>query len=85
MDNTVVRLKKADIYQGQQLILEKVDLRIVPGEFSYLIGKTGSGKSSLLKTLYGALPLQHGEGKVAGYNLKKLNRKSPMDTIPNSR
>ncbi|GAB5551262.1 MAG: ATP-binding cassette domain-containing protein [Saprospiraceae bacterium] len=76
MNNWIVRLKQADIYQGQLLVLEKVDLSIAPGEFTYLIGKTGSGKSSLLKTLYGALPLHHGEGNVAGFDLNKLNRKT---------
>lgn len=75
MDNPIVRLKKAQIHQGTQLILDQVNLRISPGEFTYLIGKTGSGKSSLLKTLYGALPLQTGSGEVAGFDLKKLNRK----------
>lgn len=76
MNNWIVRLKQADIYQGQLLVLEKVDLSIAPGEFTYLIGKTGSGKSSLLKTLYGALPLHQGEGNVAGFDLNKLNRKT---------
>jgi len=72
----IVRLQGANIQQGAQIILEQVNLRIAPGEFTYLIGKTGSGKTSLLKTLYGALPLQTGEGTVAGFKLKKLNRKS---------
>lgn len=76
MNNWIVRLKQAHIYQGQLLVLENVDLSIAPGEFTYLIGKTGSGKSSLLKTLYGALPLHQGEGNVAGFDLKNLNRKT---------
>lgn len=74
----VVNLKEVDIYQGEQLVLQKVNLQISKGEFVYLIGKTGSGKSSLLKTLYAALPLVNGRGTVAGFDLAKLNRK----TIP---
>ncbi len=76
MEQLIVRLKQANIYQQDKLILDKVDLRIMPGEFCYLIGKTGSGKSSLLKTLYGALPLKEGSGNVAGFDLQKLNRKN---------
>lgn len=76
MNQMIVRLQGAVIQQGTQIILEQVNLRIAPGEFTYLIGKTGSGKTSLLKTLYGALPLKTGEGHVAGFDLKKLNRKS---------
>ena len=53
----------------------EVDFSINKGEFVYLIGKTGSGKSSLLKTLYGELPLRDGTGNVAGYDLKKLKRR----------
>lgn len=76
MEQMIVRLQGAIIQQGTQIVLERVNLRIAPGEFTYLIGKTGSGKTSLLKTLYGALPLKTGEGNVAGFDLKKLNRKS---------
>lgn len=76
MDQMIVRLQEANIQQGSKVILEQINLRIAPGEFTYLIGKTGSGKTSLLKTLYGALPLQQGEGKVAGFDLKKLNRRT---------
>ena len=74
----VVQLNEVNIYQGGKLILEKVNLQISRGEFVYLIGKTGTGKSSLLKTLYAALPLCQGRGSVAGYDLAQLNRK----TIP---
>jgi len=77
-ENLIVALKEASIFQQKTLILDKVNLKIHKGEFAYLIGKTGSGKSSLLKTLYGALPLQKGKGSIAGFDLKTLNRK----TIP---
>ena len=63
-ENTIVSLKNAAIYQGKTLILNDINITISKGEFSYLIGKTGSGKSSLLKALYGALPLEAGEGSV---------------------
>ena len=76
MISGVVELRDVSIFQGQQLVLRNVNMDIREKEFVYLIGKTGSGKSSLLKTLYGALPLLHGEGRVAGYSLQKLNRKN---------
>ena len=65
MAETIVQLRNANIYQGQHLILHQVDLEVRKGEFVYLVGKTGTGKSSLLKTLYGELPLTSGEGWVA--------------------
>ena len=71
----VVNLQNALIVQQETPILKDVNLQIKAGEFVFLIGKTGSGKSSLLKTLYGALPLLNGEGYVAGYDLKTINRK----------
>lgn len=74
MNPIVVQLRSARIEQGNTPVLEQVDLRLHAGEFTYLIGRTGSGKSSLLKTLYGALPLRHGTGEVAGFDLRKLNR-----------
>ena len=77
-ENTIVSLKNAAIYQGKTLILNDINITITKGEFSYLIGKTGSGKSSLLKALYGALPLEAGEGGVCNFNLRTLNRR----TIP---
>jgi len=72
MSDTVVDFNKAKIVQRDQVIFEGVDLSISKGEFVYLIGKTGSGKSSLLKTLYGELPLNSGAGQVAGFNLLGL-------------
>lgn len=71
----IAALQQADIYQKDQLVLEQVTMDLYKGEFTYLIGKSGSGKSSLLKTLYAALPLTKGKGSVAGFDLRKLNRK----------
>jgi cell division transport system ATP-binding protein len=70
----VITISNAQIYQQQKLILKNVWLDLEETEFAYLIGKTGSGKSSLLKTLYGELLLKDGEGMVAGYNLKRLTK-----------
>lgn len=71
-DSNIVSLKSANIYQGKNLILSDVNLEVGRGEFVYLIGKTGTGKSSLLKTLYGDLYLKEGSGHVAGFDLGKL-------------
>ena len=76
MTHLIVRLKNVSVYQQERLILADVNLRINKGEFTYLIGKTGSGKSSLLKLLYGALPLLNGTGEVAGFDLARLDRQS---------
>lgn len=70
-----IQLQNATIYQGKIPVLNEVNLSLNKGEFAYLIGKTGSGKSSLLKTLYGELPLVEGEGNIAGQNLKTLKRR----------
>jgi len=70
----VVTLERADIYQGDKPVLADVNFHIGKGEFVYLIGRTGSGKSSLLKTLYADLWLQTGSAKVAGYELHKIKR-----------
>ena len=71
----VLTLANADIYQGQKLVLGEVSFAVHKGEFVYLIGRTGSGKTSLLKTLYADLWLQHGQGSVAGFALEKLKQK----------
>ncbi len=71
-DGSIVSLSHANIYQGKNLILSDVNFNVGKGEFVYMIGKTGSGKSSLLKTLYGDLYLKEGQGHVAGFDLKKL-------------
>ncbi len=74
MSNHVIELKGANIYQEKTLILSDVNLQIDKGQFLYLVGETGSGKSSLLKTMYADLPLVEGKGKVAGFSLQKLKR-----------
>jgi len=71
-DSNIVSLQQVNIYQGDTLVLNNVNLEVGKGEFIYLIGKTGTGKSSLLKTLYGDLYLKEGEGNVAGFYLKHL-------------
>lgn len=71
----IIELNDAEIYQRENLVLKNVNVRVKKGEFIYVIGKVGSGKSSLLKTLYNELPLINGEGYVAGYNLKKIKRR----------
>tara|TARA_R110000765_G_scaffold11078_6_gene35385 strand:- start:703 stop:1386 length:684 start_codon:yes stop_codon:yes gene_type:complete len=75
MKEIVLELKDASIFQKESLVLSEVNLKIEKGEFVYLIGKTGSGKSSFMKTLYGDLPLQKGEGHIVEFNLKTLKEK----------
>ncbi|MHB0754350.1 cell division ATP-binding protein FtsE [Polaribacter sp. M15] len=75
MEKPVLYLEHADIYQRDNLVLSNVNLTIEKGGFYYLIGKTGSGKSSLMKTLYGDLHLQKGSGNIVGFDLKKLKEK----------
>ena len=71
--NTVIKLKNVEIYQQKHLVLSNVNLDIAQGEFLYLIGQSGSGKSSLLKIIYGDLYIASGEGMVAGFDLRKLH------------
>jgi cell division transport system ATP-binding protein len=75
MPEPILELKNANVYQAQSLILGDINIAVGRGEFVYLVGKTGSGKSSLLKTLYGDLTLREGEGTVVGYNLRKMDWK----------
>jgi len=76
-----ILLEDASIYQQKHLILNRVNTKIEKGEFVYLVGKTGSGKSSLMKTLYAQLPLLSGKATVAGTELHKL----PWRKVPNLR
>lgn len=75
MGEPVVSVRNANIYQGDNLILQDVNFTVGRGEFVFLVGKTGTGKSSLLKTLYGELPLKEGEVDVVGFDLKEMNWK----------
>ena len=75
MSEEVVQIESGKIFQEDALILNNPSLKIRKGEFVYLIGKTGSGKSSLLKTLYGELMLKEGKGNCVGYNLANLKKK----------
>ena len=76
MSEVVLEISNANIYQGDSLILSDVNIKVSRSEFVYLVGKTGTGKSSLLKTLYGELPLKNGKATVAGFDLKDLTWKT---------
>ena len=76
MNESILELKEVSIFQKENLVLNDVNLEIKKGEFVYLIGKTGSGKSSFMKTLYGDLPLKKGEGNIVDFNLKTLKEKN---------
>ncbi|MDP4290065.1 MAG: ATP-binding cassette domain-containing protein [Bacteroidota bacterium] len=71
----IVDLKEVSVFQKNSLVLSKVSIQFNSGEFVYLIGKTGSGKSSLLKTLYAELPVMDGQAIVAGFNLQNIKGK----------
>lgn len=75
MAETILALRNAAIYQRENLILSEVNVEVNKGEFVYLIGKTGTGKSSFMKTLYGDIPLKEGEGSIVDYDLRKLKEK----------
>ncbi len=75
MGAPIVQLQKANIFQNKQCILSQVDIEVQAGDFVFLIGKTGTGKSSLIKTLYADLPLQEGQGGIVGYDLKGIRQK----------
>ena len=72
MSEVVVSLNHVNIYQSGNLILQEVNFEVQKGEFVYLVGKTGTGKSSLLKSLYGEITLTEGEGTVVGFDLKEI-------------
>ena len=76
MENAILHLENANIYQGDSLVLSNINLTINKGDFFYMIGKTGSGKSSLMKTLYADIPLQSGTGTVVGFDLENLKDKN---------
>src|SRR4029077_11999965 len=75
MAEPIVELKNVNIYQSGTLILGNVNIVVNKSEFVYLVGKTGTGKSSLLKTMYGDLTMKEGEGTVAGFNLREMDWK----------
>ena len=75
MSEIVVQLENVNIYQSGNLILQDVNFTVQKGEFVYLVGKTGTGKSSLLKSLYGEVSITEGKGMVVGYDLKDMDWK----------
>ncbi len=75
MSDIVVSIHNANIFQGDNLVLQNVNFTVSKGEFVYLVGKTGTGKSSLLKTLYGELTLTNGEASVVGFDLRMMDWK----------
>src|SRR5210317_874258 len=72
MPETILELKNVSIFQGDSMVLNHVNFEMKKGDFVYLIGKTGTGKSSFMKTLYGDLELTEGEGFIVDFNLRTL-------------
>ncbi|MDY0089059.1 MAG: ATP-binding cassette domain-containing protein [Flavobacteriaceae bacterium] len=75
MVSPIVSLQNVSVFQEKNMVLHNINLEVNRGDFLYIIGKTGSGKSSLMKTLYADLPLKHGEGSIVDYNLAKLKER----------
>src|SRR5687767_10631765 len=75
MQDNIIDLRHVNIYQGNNLVLQDVNFKVQKAEFVYLVGKTGTGKSSLLKTMYGDLRLKEGDGTVVGFNLRDMDWK----------
>lgn len=75
MGESILKLEDVSIFQKESLVLNDITLEVKKGEFVYLIGKTGSGKSSFMKTLYGDLPLKEGAGSIVDFNLKTMQEK----------
>lgn len=71
----LISLRDVAVFQNDNLVLNQINIEIKKGEFVYLIGKTGSGKSSLMRTLYADLPLMQGEADIVGFNLKEISNK----------
>ncbi len=74
MGEKVISLQHVSIFHNKNMVLNDVNLDVETGEFVYLIGKTGSGKSSIMRLLYGDLPLNQGDGLITGFNLKQLKK-----------
>ncbi len=79
MDENILSYSHVNIYQGADLVLSDVNIEMKQGEFIYLIGKTGAGKSSLIKTIYGEVAIKEGQAMVCGYDLAKLKRRHLPD------
>ncbi|MBR4520650.1 MAG: ATP-binding cassette domain-containing protein [Paludibacteraceae bacterium] len=73
--STIIRYHEVSIHQSEQIVLKDINLEIGEGEFVYLLGRVGSGKSSFMKTMYGELPIASGEAQILDYDLAKLRRK----------